>query len=98
MDDPRRSTPDALLESFSGFTLRGRPDTISREYTMTTHELERTVQAGRALRAIRLSVEDHAEHGQADITLYAVASILEEHYGVELNSELFLGVLGGVAA
>ena len=65
---------------------------------MTNHETERALQASRALCAIRLSVEDHAEHGQPDITLYAVASILEAHYGLELNAESFLGVSGGLAA
>ena len=55
-----------------------------------TQQPSEVASALRALRAIRLSVEDLQEHGQADVALWAVASILETHYGVELGADTVL--------
>ena len=56
------------------------------------------VNAASTLRAIRLAVEDHTEHGQSAITLWAVSSMLEDHYGLDLKSDEFLRVIKGLAA
>ena len=51
-----------------------------------TDEMEKALGAQRTLQAVRLCIEDLQEHGQTDVALWAVASILETHYGVDLHS------------
>ena len=55
-----------------------------------TQQPSEVASALRALRAIRLSIEDLQEHGQMDVALWAVASILETHYGVELGADALM--------
>lgn len=68
--------------------------------TYNTQQPSEVASALQTIQAVRLCLEDLQVHGQMDVALWAVASIMEAHTGERLGADGLLQrtAFGGVAA